>query len=285
MNSKVIELFGHPTYTKDSLDWAEIVSRQQCPYLRGKCDKVRKSEPGVAIGTCTVNHGKQETNILICPWRLIQRNQIFADCIHLLTLHEPGNEFHAVGQLSVPGGSVDYCLASVSEGKVIDFVGMELQTLDTSGTVWPERQRFVAQHGVRVRKRDLAASKPFGMNWKMTAKTTLIQLHHKIATFENIGKHLVLVAQDCLMEYMRNAFSFDHLVRSRVGHAMHFHSYRVNMDHTGLRLRLDERLSTHANGIAQCLGLQVSPNVELEEIVSQLEAKLSPETLISVTDS
>ena len=34
-------------------------------------------------------------------------------------------------------------------------------------------------------------SKPFGMNWKMTAKTILVQLHHKIETFESINKHLV----------------------------------------------------------------------------------------------
>ena len=50
-------------------------------------------------------------------------------------MHEPGNELHTVPEVSVPGGSVDYFLASVRDGKVKDFVGIELQTLDTTGTV------------------------------------------------------------------------------------------------------------------------------------------------------
>lgn len=43
------------------------------------------------------------------------------------------------------------------------------------------------------------------MNWKMTAKTILVQLHHKIDTFESISKHLVLVVQDYLLDYMKRS--------------------------------------------------------------------------------
>lgn len=32
----------------------------------------------------------------------------------------------------------------------------------------------------------------------MTAKTTLVQMHHKIQTFEHVNKRLVLVTQDGL---------------------------------------------------------------------------------------
>ncbi len=69
--------------------------------------------------------------------------QIFIDCLHLLTLHEPGNELHIVPEISIPGGNVDYFLVSVRNKEIKDFVGIELQTLDTTGTIWPERQRFV----------------------------------------------------------------------------------------------------------------------------------------------
>ena len=65
-----------------------------------------------------------------------------------------GNELHVVPEMTVPGGSIDYCLASVHLGKVVDFAGIELETLDTTGTVWPERQCFLHQHGIRVRKAD-----------------------------------------------------------------------------------------------------------------------------------
>ena len=164
---------------------------------------------------------------MICPFRLLERNQIFMDCIHLLTLHEPGNELHIVPELAVPGGSIDYCLVSAKDRKPVDFVGIELQTLDTTGTVWPERQRFAHQHGVSAKKANRTSPKPFGLNWKMTAKTILVQLHHKIQTFEHVSKHLVLVDQDYLTAYMKKEFSFDHLRTARLGDPMHFHSYSL----------------------------------------------------------
>jgi hypothetical protein len=37
------------------------------------------------------------------------------------------------------------------------------------------------------------------MNWKMTAKTILVQMHHKVETFEHINKKMVLVIQDVLL--------------------------------------------------------------------------------------
>ena len=156
MMSRILELYGKPTDTQASTKWKEVIRRQRCPYLGRKCMKIRKSEPEKSIGTCSVNYGTDGKQVIICPKRLLDRNQVFVDCIHLLTLHEPGNELRLVSEVWVPGGSVDYCLASVKNGKVTDFVGVELQTLDTTGTVWPERQRFLHERGVRVRKKDLA---------------------------------------------------------------------------------------------------------------------------------
>jgi len=279
--TKIVELYGFST--EQEADWTAIVEDQQCPFLQRKCLKNRKSEPEITIGSCTVAAGKQRAKVMICPFRLLERRQIFIDCIHLLTLHEPGNELHIVPELNVPGGSIDYCLVSVRTGKAIDFVGIELQTLDTTGTVWPERQRFLHQHGIRVRCQDRKSPKTFGLNWKMTAKTILVQLHHKIHTFEHVSKHLVLVAQDYLIAYMKKAFSFDHLEVARLGDPMHFHSYSLEEGEEGkLRLQLRERLSTDSEGIAKCLGLQAEANVELEEILKQLETKISAQTLMSV---
>lgn len=278
--TKVAELYGNST--KHSLSWGDIASIQNCPFLARKCLKNRKSEPAITIGTCTVTYGREARNIIICPFRLLERSQIFIDCIHLLTLHEPGNELRIVPEISVPGGSIDYCLASVRFGKVIDFVGIELQTLDTTGTVWPERQRFLQNHGIEVKDSDVTSGKGFGMNWKMTAKTILMQLHHKIHTFEHLSKHLVLVTQDCLIEYMQGEFSFEHIQDARLGNPMHFHSYSLLTEALGYRLQLTQRWSTDANGIAQCLGLQTSPRVELEVILRQIEERLPQSTLLSV---
>ena len=279
--SDIIELFGHPT-ADASQKWEEVAQKQGCPFLDKKCIKVRKSQPEVAIGTCSVLHGRAKRPIVICPHRLLERNQIFTDCFHLLSLHEPGNELHVVSEISVPGGSVDYFIVSARKGKIRDFVGPELQSLDTTGTVWPARQKFLRCVGVSVEE-DTTAQKIYGMNWKMTAKTTLLQLHHKVQTFEALNKHLVLVIQDSFLQYLRNQFRFSHVSNVRQGDPGHIHSYQMSQQSPGhYRLELDSRLSTDSAGIATCLGLQGEAKIELREIVEQVEARISEDTLLEL---
>lgn len=280
--TKILELFGHATSSK-SQDWKTIVREQHCPFLDRKCLKVRKSNPNQSIGSCSVVYGKQNQPILICPARLTEYRQIFTDCLHLLTNHEPGNELHIIPEITIPGGSVDYFIVSASENKVCDFVGVELQTLDTTGTIWPIRQNLLETLGVHHEGDEAIASKTFGMNWKMTAKTILVQLHHKIHTFEHINKKLVLVMQDCLLDYMRRTFNFAHVQSSaKLGEPMHFHVYGLERKGDGHhRIVLDSRLSTDAEGIDTCLGLQADTHVEFTQIVAALERKMSRTTLFA----
>src|SRR5207302_8136207 len=113
--SKVLELFGSSTRSKPSKSWKKIIVAQQCPFTLTKCFKIRKSESETSIGTCSVRYGRESKDIIICPNRLLERQQVFTDCLHLLTRHEPGNELHIVPEVSIPGGSVDYFLVSVKD--------------------------------------------------------------------------------------------------------------------------------------------------------------------------
>lgn len=281
--SKVLELFGVSITKKEKVDWNLVIKQQNCPYLGRKCIKVRKSQPEISIGTCSVIYGQSRAPILICPYRLLENRKIFVDCMHLLTLHEPGNELHIVPEVTVPGGSIDYFLVSAKDHKVKDFVGIELQTLDTTGTVWPERQRFLKEVDVPVDPADADSPKGFGMNWKMTAKTSLIQLHHKIDTFQHLNRHLGLIIQDSLLAYLKREFRFDHLNQARLGDPMHVHAYSFIRNQDGdYKVQLMERLSTDSEGIATCLGLQADTNIELQNIIEQLESKISSETLFSL---
>lgn len=123
-----------------------------------------------------MQYGKEQRDVIICPHRLSERKQIFTDCLHLLTSHTPGNELHLVSEVSIPGGCVDYFLVSTdSSRKVKDFVGIELQTMDTTGTIWPERELTLKEMGLKYV--EVTDNKSYGMNWKMTAKTIFVQLH------------------------------------------------------------------------------------------------------------
>ncbi len=277
--SKIVELFGldcRQPMPKLGL----AVKRQRCPFSGTKCVKTRKSKPSVAIGTCTIFY--QGSDVIICPFRLLDNNQIFLDCLHLLSAHEPGNQIHLIPEVQIPGGNVDYFLVSARNGKVMDFAGIELQTLDTTGTVWPERQRLLAREGCKVAQRDLDSARSFGMNWKMTAKTILVQMHHKAQTFEAINKHLVLVVQEPLMKYMEQEFDFNHVSSPLLGNTVHFHSYAlINVDGV-MKLSLASRKSTDSAGIGKCLGLREEPAVELQELVALLESKLSDYNLLTL---
>ncbi|MCM2540468.1 hypothetical protein NDN94_22070, partial [Burkholderia glumae] len=122
--SKVVELFGKAV-DAPGIEWQKTIAEQGCPFLAKRCYKIRKSNPEISIGSCTVLYGRPLEPIIICPTRLIERGQIFVDCLHLLTCHEPGNELHLVSEVSVPGGSIDYVLVSTKDGKIRDFVGIE----------------------------------------------------------------------------------------------------------------------------------------------------------------
>lgn len=250
-------------------------------FLNGTCYKVRKSDPSVSIGTCSVHYGRSPAPVVICPARFLERRQVFIDCFHLLTLHEPGNELHIVSEVAIPGGAVDYFLVSAKDGRVKDFVGIELQALDTTGTIWPQRQQLLHELGVLNADAPTPSPKAFGMNWKMTAKTTLVQLHHKVQTFEHVNKKLVLVLQDGLLGYMSREFNFQHVHSPAVlGDSMQIHAYSLvaQPDQT-LRLGLAARASTDADGVGACLGLQAEARIELEQILDSLQHKLSAVTL------
>ena len=280
MKNKVSEFYNYST-SNTRTDWEKVLARQYCGYLDKKCVKIRKSDPSVSIGTCSVKYGRNETDVIICPHRLLEKRRLFMDSLHLLTLHEPGNDLHIVSEVGIPGGSVDYFLVSVRNNSIRDFVGIELQTMDTTGTVWPERQRLLNELGYVIDDGDARSAKPFGMNWKMTAKTILVQLHHKIDTFEHIGKHLVLVLQDHLLAYLRTEFSFAHFSSpALLGDSMHLHAYSLTIDTTqNYTLRMNERISTDSTGIARCLGLQAQAKIELEIVVKLLESKINDKTL------
>lgn len=64
---------------------------------------------------------------------------------------------------------------------------------------------------------------------------------------------------------------------------MQIHAYSMTKQSgTEYQLELMERLSTDAQGIALCLGLQAEAKMELGEIIKQIESKLSDKTRLEL---
>ncbi|HSW66364.1 MAG TPA: NotI family restriction endonuclease [Bacillota bacterium] len=271
--SAIVEFYGY--YVKDpTVDWKKVVENQVDKYTGKRSIKIRKSEATQTIGTTVVRVGKDPRDLIVDPTRFLEAGKVFVDCLHLLKNHEPGNELHLVPEMPIPGGNVDFFLVSARDGKVIDFVGIELQALDTTGSLWSERLLLLKELGLNTDTE--IEKKNFGINWKMTAKTTLVQLHHKLSTFEHLNKHFVLVLQDHLLNYMEREFDFSAMNEPpRAGDSMQIHAYRHQINEYDTTIKLSRRLSTDIEGVAKSLGLRAEAKVELEIIVDRLEKRIS----------
>lgn len=145
---------------------------------------------------------------------------------------------------------------------------LEVQGLDTTGSggIWEAREELLAGN--------LAESYTYGVNWKISAKTILIQMHHKAATFEALGKKLVLTIQRQFFEYMTREFQAEHFTPSRSTDTVHFHLYDCVELNRSLRLNLDSRFSTSVLGIERMLNLGKGTAISEQEIVAKIKAKL-----------
>ncbi len=263
-----LEFYGRFIGEPLPADLPEALTTQECPFLRRRCIKIRKSDPTQTIGACTV--GYRGNAVMICPHRFIANNTIFRDAVPLLTEKTPDARLVCVPEIRLPGGSIDYFVVALSSAqRVLDFVGLEIQTLDTTGSggIWEARQDLL--RGI------VGERYPYGLNWKMTAKTILVQLHHKASAFETIGKHLVLVIQAEFFNYLRARFNTAPLRPADNKDAIHFHVYAVSTTGQGLGLCLQERHSTTAAGAEQMLKIGNDTVVSAEEIAARIEAKLS----------
>jgi hypothetical protein len=257
-----LEFYGHNTDGQHN--WDAILLRQHCPFLNRQCVKQRKSDPQQTIGACAV--GYKGNSLIICPHRFLHRQQIFLDAVPLL---RAGQQFFVVPEISMPGGSVDYFVVSMQGDEIVDFAGIEIQTLDTTGTggIWQARED--------LRKSTLGASYSYGINWKMSAKTILMQLHHEGPSFEALGKKLLLVAQDAFFDYIRREFRATQVHPAAAHDAVHVHTYNCVLLNRGLQVVLDARWSTGVRGVEEMLSLGRSPKVSEEEIIRRIEARLS----------
>lgn len=272
---KITELYGINA-KNSSVDWQKIADTQHCPFSNRKCYKVRKSFPDETIGTCVVHHSGKE--MIVCPNRLLHQQKIFVDCLHLLTKHQPGQDLHLIAEVAVPGGNVDFILASAKKGKVVDFVGIELQALDTTGTLWPDRQLFLNSKGVNVAR---IPKKSSGINWKMTSKTILSQFKHKVPTFEYLNRHLVLVVQDVLVEYLDENYQTDHFSDPvDLTDTVHFHAYGFGDSSDGATppLELVKRMSTDLAGAELMLSMRSDFAIAETQMLEDLTRKIGSHT-------
>ncbi len=197
MSGTVYEFFGYRADDRSTLS-IESARKKQCPFIGDTCLKTLND--GTIAGVCTV---KPVTSgpVICCPIRLYADDyRIIRDVSDRafepgLTLapgrqaisdaKRNGEKTVAVfgkrwgGELRLPqkdgkgGYFVDWVLALISEeGKLVEFVAIEVQTIDTTGNYHASRAGLL-EPGRHIRKSSV------GLNWENVSKRILPQLIYK----------------------------------------------------------------------------------------------------------
>jgi len=196
MGVTIEELFGYPARDFSSTP-RKVRAAEICPFLAGPCNKLLRD--GTKSGVCTVRQTTASFPTICCPARLYAQDYLilqelasdtFGQGVKLyagkdaVSSAATGNAVAVFGkhwgkELRLPGRKglgrffVDWILAKLdTSGNVMEFVALEVQTIDTTGNYRQERNDLLA-------RRIPAQQSDAGLNWENVSKRILPQLIFK----------------------------------------------------------------------------------------------------------
>lgn len=184
----LIEVFGHapndisPTARK-------FWGLNACPFMGRACTKFDHTNT-ICYGTCSVSNAGQD--VIICPNRLYANNYetirqvstaVFEKLPFMLFdeyLSKESSSLDCVVALGQNSGrevklskmSMDWVIAHINKGKLIEYVGIEVQSIDITGNYRD------AWYAARDKKSVIPAS-AHGLNWANVHKRLMPQIIRK----------------------------------------------------------------------------------------------------------
>lgn len=199
MASNIIEFFGYSPHDQSHAA-QQARATMQCPFLGTSCTKTLSD--GSISGACTLKP-KTSGPVICCPVRLYANNyQVLQDVAHQsfglgiplivgnqlarFRANNPGQACIAVfgkrwgKELRLPSRNkksgayfVDWILAHVdSMGKLVSFVAVEVQSIDTTGN-------YQAERTAHLNNQPFPGSSTAGFNWENVNKRILPQIIYK----------------------------------------------------------------------------------------------------------
>ncbi len=189
----IVEIFG---YSPDDLGFScrSLWNLEACPFINKACTKTNHDK-SVVYGTCSVT--SPYGDCIICPNRLYANGydslrkvsrEVFGDDVEFFTYEEfiPVREEagtcvvalgHNSGKEVNIGGhfSMDWVLAKVQDGELVEYVGVEVQSIDITGNY---RDCWYAYKNLEPTTPNVPSSE-HGMNWANVHKRLIPQLIRK----------------------------------------------------------------------------------------------------------
>lgn len=235
-----------------------------CPFLNSRCVKTSQRIEG-PFPVCTIRYGggAAGTNsrlMCVCPKRFYSID-LMSDIIKYCWPPgpPPANPRIAYEVKMENFGNVDMVVADLDErtGEVREFVSVELQAVDITGSYEP------AYQGVLHSKSEVDVS--YGINWKNVRKRFIFQLIDKGIYHNRWGTRIVAVVQTPLYDRLHEAIRFEELPPDRGGNTIIFmlYDYRPDPDRDGaVVLQLDRVVGTSHNSLMTASLYQPVPSKE-----------------------
>lgn len=247
------ELFCHP-YKGQESQLRSAMQQQYCKYMRGTCVKPRKSEPNVKVGICSVGYRgeflQEYTPVILCPQRF--KEDAFFETIREKYLSSWENvEWIPEVNIGV-GGSVDYvAITKSSNGKIVDFLCVEIQAAGTTGSPYQAVIEYKEYGSFQ------SGSYNYGINWANEfSKTMMQQAYKKGKIVEHWNRKIVFAVQDVAMNFIKSASDVSRLTNSDPKKPVDFCSFHLawNCRKKQWEMVFDNIVSTDIEGVSLILG-------------------------------
>lgn len=245
-NKDIAEIFG---YAPDDLSTASrsLWRLGACPFIGKACSKSNHDQT-VTYGTCSVT--SPFGDCVICPNRIYENNyaslrrvseSAFGAEVEFLTFEEYIRRRQTVNECVVALGqtsgkevklgvslSMDWVLAKIVGGELIEYVGIEVQSIDITGNY---RDNWYAYKNLRDQAQTIPKSE-HGMNWANVHKRLIPQLIRKGLIYSRssmVSKGLYFVVPDIVYRKFEDVIGADIPLVNRTGpEIMTVHTYELS---------------------------------------------------------
>ncbi|MDE0453152.1 MAG: NotI family restriction endonuclease [Gammaproteobacteria bacterium] len=175
-----------------------------CPFIDARCTKRSTSLGRVPYPVCSIrrNIRGKPSRVCVCPKRFYSVDFLTDVVDHCWPGEPPANPEIAPEVKMTGFGNVDFVIADIGqEGAIREFLSVELQAIDITGSVMPAYEALRADMVMEARP-------TYGLNWSNVYKRYITQLIRKGYFHHHWGTKIVAVMQDVVYDYICNWAEF-----------------------------------------------------------------------------
>lgn len=180
----------------------------ECPFIKSRCPKRSTQLPDEPYPVCTLwrrSTGEPDPGrdlIFVCPKRFYAVDFLTEVIEHCWPGEKPKNPRVAPEVKMAGFGNVDFVIADVQDdGEVEQFLSVELQAIDITGSVFPAYQALRAGA-------DLERRPTYGLNWDNVYKRYVTQLIRKGYFHHHWKSKIVAVIPEQVYQYITSRADF-----------------------------------------------------------------------------